>query len=234
MFKIYEERPGSKIICIVFDTQYELTSSFLRLQEFYECPDEEFRGKFFTHEQYMDYYATTHKGKFSYFEDWGGFNITDVAFKQFCALFLHNMWKKELMVINSINEFIAEKDIKGSFYIIAYHKEDKRENEFIEHECAHAFWYLNSEYKKEMQKLLERLQRVYPKALNSMKKKLMKMGYSETVMEDELQAYISTTNRVRLHKDFNMSKHIGFDELYFEISSFRSTFNLFWLPQSKQ
>ena len=74
-----------------FPNQYELT--MIRLQEFYESPYKNIRGKHFTLEQYMDAYAK-HKGNFTYCSDWNGFNIPSIVIQDFFIIF-HPIRDKE-------------------------------------------------------------------------------------------------------------------------------------------
>ncbi|HVY01919.1 MAG TPA: hypothetical protein VHA12_04110, partial [Candidatus Nanoarchaeia archaeon] len=66
------------IFHIQFSTRLLLTSTFLRFQEHYESP--KFRGKIFSLEEYKKWYISNspkgkETGKFTYYEDWSGFNI---------------------------------------------------------------------------------------------------------------------------------------------------------------
>ena len=57
-FKLYKPLKSQNIILAIFDTQYDLCSTLVRIQEFYESDSDKFRGKLFTLDEYMDYYAT--------------------------------------------------------------------------------------------------------------------------------------------------------------------------------
>ncbi len=79
-----------------FPNQYELASTFIRLQEFYESPYKEIKGKYFTSENFMDLYAKDQKdNKFTYFDDWNGFNIPGDIVLKFAQLFQNDLTKKE-------------------------------------------------------------------------------------------------------------------------------------------
>src|SRR5262245_26903475 len=79
--KIAKYKVADAIYLLVFETQYELASTFLRFQEHYESP--KFRKKIFSLEEFMDWYGQENKGKFSYFKDWAGFNIPSTEFEPF-------------------------------------------------------------------------------------------------------------------------------------------------------
>ena len=68
---ITKHKIADGIYLLRFETQYEVTSTFLRVQEHYESP--QFHGRIFTLEQYMDWYVAEN-GAFTYFQDWSGFN----------------------------------------------------------------------------------------------------------------------------------------------------------------
>ena len=65
---------------VSFPNQYLLAATFLRFQEHYESP--KFRGRIFDWEEFMDWYAEQ-KGKFSYLQDWSGFNLPSPVFEPF-------------------------------------------------------------------------------------------------------------------------------------------------------
>jgi hypothetical protein len=77
---ITKHKVAEGIYLLRFKTQYELTSTFLRVQEHYESP--QFHGRIFTLEQYMDWYVADN-GAFTYFQDWSGFNVPSTAFQPF-------------------------------------------------------------------------------------------------------------------------------------------------------
>ena len=69
-----------------FDTQHDLTSTFLRFQEHYESP--RFKGEVFTLDEFQDWYIKNspngiETGKFTYHTDWNGFNIPSHILKPF-------------------------------------------------------------------------------------------------------------------------------------------------------
>ena len=63
-------RLADGIYLVRFDSQYALASTFLRIQEHYESS--RFRGRVFSLEDYMDWYAGRF-GAFTYYQDWSGF-----------------------------------------------------------------------------------------------------------------------------------------------------------------
>ncbi len=61
----------------------------------------------------------------------------------------------------------------------------------LDHEIAHGLYYTNSEYKKEVGKIIKL---VKPSHYDKLKKKLVKMGYADNkkIINDEIQAFMST------------------------------------------
>lgn len=172
---------NSQILHIQFPNQYLLTSTMMRVQEFYESPNPKFRGKYFTHEQYMDWYAQTNKGSMSYFTDWSGFNIPGETFIKWWKDKRVQLSAKEQKLVNLV---FSNANIAEPFYLIATYKGGK--SSILDHEVMHALYYLNPDYKKAVNKLLANYN------LKSFYKVLASYGYTEKVFKDEAQAYILT------------------------------------------
>lgn len=187
---------------LVAPNRYELNATFMRLQEFYESPNPKFRGKAFTHEQYMDWYAYSQDkpqdydtARFSYFEDWSGFNVPgDVVCKFFQSdAFWLDMWKKERKLWELLAPTVSRHG--ESFYLIGTFAEDsgdtsrKDVEEIVAHETAHALWYLSPGYRKTSK---ERISQMDEGIVHQIYKKLNDIGYAKEVFADELQAYLST------------------------------------------
>jgi len=109
MFKIEEIKLN--IYHAEYDTLYNLTSSFMRLQEYYESPFKELKGKFFKHETFFDLYTNLNLNKeFTYFTDWCGFNIPGSTAINFYKLFKKDFWNKEKILFKSLKYTIGSKD----------------------------------------------------------------------------------------------------------------------------
>jgi len=169
------EKFGGGVYHIKFTTQYAASSTFMRLQEFYECPSSRIRGRFFTFDEFMDDYARRH-GNFTYCTDFAGFNVPDNVVFKFFAKF-KNLSVKEKRLKKFVEGIADEK-----FYLIGTYDVDS-----VNHEIAHALWYLLPEYKKEMKTLLSDCS-----IRKSMTRCLKSGGYADRFIDDEMQAYIST------------------------------------------
>jgi len=208
---------GPNIYHFIFPNQYELTSTFMRLQEFYESPLKEVRGKFFTHEEYMDIYAKEH-GSFSYLTDWNGMNVPGNIAAKWYRKFAYGgtyFFKKERRLIDLLIDAIYGFEDDGTkFYVIGTH--ELKGEDYIDHELCHAIYYLNPKFKKEMLKLVKNFERV-----DELKNSLTNLGYCEKVLDDEVQAYMATS------KCHYMRYQILFNAKKAEMEDFRKVFKQF-------
>lgn len=180
---------NNNIIHLHAETQYELCRTFLRPQEFYEGEFEEVKGNVFTLDTYMDLYAERH-GNFTYLSDWGGFNIPSNAYEEFLSRF--KLCEKERRMANLVNSHKP----KGRYYIIGTYGEGSA----LDHELAHAKYYLNDKYRKHVDYLTNDLPY---SAFLDIKVHLLNGGYCEDVLYDEIQAYIGTSSKAYLDKIHN-------------------------------
>lgn len=178
-------------------SQYEIASTFMRVQEFYESPYSEIRRTFFTHEQYMDIdaHGTARSADeaiiFGYFETWSGFNIPGDVFNQWVNIFSpRGLWQKEQQLVDSIYEHL--KDRTDQFYVIGTSAEEAN---VIDHELSHAWFYLDPKYKTKMLKLVKQLSKKHVKQLCE---HLAEEGYTPSVFDDEIVAYLSTSPMVEV------------------------------------
>ena len=165
-------------------SQYFLASTFMRVQEFYESPFENIRGKAFTVFEYMDTEARAN-GKFDYFTKWGGFNLPDFALKNFLKKQKVLYFDKEALKFLYIRLLV---NWKKPFYVIGTFKDKD-----INHELAHAFYYLSKEYRHQMDRLTEKMPQ---KTFRLLCEWFEENGYPKEVFWDELQAYLCTENEL--------------------------------------
>jgi hypothetical protein len=167
------------------------------MQEFYESP--KFRGKYFTLEQYMDYWSKEFgNGSFTYPAVWNGFNIPGNVIGQWMAMFKINeglnLREREKNILKQIEKLLKkekmnlmEEDIKR-VYVIGTNTEVD-DGLTLQHELAHAMYSLYPEYRERCKKILKSIPNAeYQKS----KGKLIAMGYCKKMVDDELQAYFST------------------------------------------
>lgn len=145
--------------------------ALIRFQEHYEGP--EHAGKIFTLGQYREWYARRF-GSFSYYSDWDAYNVPDSAFVEFIkGTFDPLSWFEQEIV-----EIVRYK--KPPYYLVA-----TGGAEGLEHETCHAIYYLNEEYRKEADKIINKSN------FKQLKEYLLEKGYREEVLNDECNAYTS-------------------------------------------
>ena len=163
-------RLASDIVLLRFESQYQLASPFLRIQEHYESS--RFRKRVFTLEQYMDWYASEY-GAFTYFEDWSGFNVPSTAFDPFLAGEFDPLLVKEVRLLRALRRQ------RRPFYVIGiYSDEDLR------HEIAHALFFTRPAYRNAVLTAMRRYD------TSALARRLMKAGYHREVVPDETHAYL--------------------------------------------
>jgi hypothetical protein len=168
-----------QIVHMKFDSQYFLASTFMRVQEFYESPYDNIRGQAFSLLDFMNTEAR-HRGTFEYFDRWIAFNFPDTALKSFLKK------QKVLYLENELLKFIYIKclvDWEKPFVVIGTSK-----NCDMNHELAHAFYYMSKYYKKKIENLIFQIDPVI--VLKLMKQLYDLGGYCADVLKDELQAYL--------------------------------------------
>jgi hypothetical protein len=177
-----------KIFLVGIENSYDLAMTFCRVQEFYESPYKEIKGKPFTITELQRIYSMRREdGCFTYPIDWAGYNVPSKA--------INNLYQSHL-VITDLNEydevfedivFHIENRLGSDkkYYVIG---SDPLSKVTIEHEVAHAFYYLHPSYKKAVDKITDKI----PSSLcNKIKNHLLELGYNEKVIKDEIQAYLS-------------------------------------------
>ena len=175
------------VYLLQIENSYDLAMSFCRIQEFYESPFEEIRGKNFTISELMRLYSMKFgDGMFTYPIDWAGFNVP-------CEAIWNCYYEYQLKDPNDYDEFIKTIDDKiqnetsSKYYLIGSQPKEKIT---IDHEVAHAFYYLDKKYKKEADNIVSL---IHESSLKKIKNHLLSIGYNDKVFKDEVQAYLSNT-----------------------------------------
>ena len=107
-----------------------------------------------------------------------------------------------------IDKFIRNYQQSDKYYLIGTLE---NADSVLNHELAHAYFYLYPKYKKEMLSLVDKLSKKTYRTTTSWFKDI---GYTEKVYKDELQAYISTD--LYFYKIYNVSKKLKakFDKVF--------------------
>lgn len=198
--KLYQLIPG--VYYVYYNNFFDMGMSFIRLQEYYESSSKNFFRKHFDVFEFMIYYTRkTKKNYFSYTDDYVGYNIPSWVIKDF----IKNLGKQENeypeldMNIFERNLFQHINKIKDKKYYLIAATEGK--DSALEHEIAHALYYTNEVYKKEMNLLIKTIPLKIKKQIFV---ELKKMEYDKSVFLDEIQAHMSTG----LTKDLSSIKNI--------------------------
>jgi len=177
-----------KVWLVTMDNSYDLAMTFCRVQEFYESPFKEIKGKYFNMTEFQRIYSMKFgDGIFTYPHDWAGFNVpSNAIFNCYCSE------HRPIIDFNNYDEVFWDivrqiSPASGGFkkyYLIGA---ETKANSTINHEVAHAFYYLYPKYKKAANELTDKISE---KSQNKVKKWLTAIGYSDKVFKDELQAYL--------------------------------------------
>ena len=172
---------------VTTDLPVDLGLLFLRAQEYYESGNPEFIGKQFTMMDYIRWYTLnmSDEKSFTYFTDYVGFNIPGNMLDDYLQTVIHDLTSYDL-VFARIIEGIKRLERNPKYYVIGALSKGLS---VVEHEISHAMFYLKPAYRETATKLVNELeQEVIDKIMIELKKE----GYSETVLFDEAQAYMST------------------------------------------
>jgi hypothetical protein len=175
MVAMKRTKVADAIFLVRFETQYGLASTFLRFQEHFES--RRFAGRIFTLEAFMDWYAAEH-GRFTYYEDWSGFNVPSAALAPFREGRFDPLLEKERRLLEL---FRHEPE---PFYVIGVTVESTRDE--LWHELAHALYFTNSSYRTAVKKAMA------DHETSALARRLYEAGYSKRVLPDEVHAYVLT------------------------------------------
>ena len=196
MLKIKQQPFNS--VWVTADTQTELGLTFMRFQEFYESPNPKFRNQPFTLGELRKWYSETY-GANTYHHDWTGFNIPSSVLKPFKDGLFDPLTDEEKYLLELF------KYRNDTFYIIG-----AQDAATLRHELSHALYANNQSYRNEIDITISK----YSKKLLKAKKYILSKGYSNTVINDELQAYITDNDDGFLQKNIDPKIINVFNTLY--------------------
>lgn len=173
--------PATNVFNVVVEDSYDLAMLFCRAQEFYESPNPEFREKHFSIWYYIKWYSQEYNG-FTYAQDWSGFNMPLESLERCYANgVVETPYDTQMMqILNSIREQKSE----GKAYVIGT---TDTNGTTLKHELCHAFYSVNAEYRKKAILLVESIDSKVKKQIT---KNLLVAGYTQEVVDDEIQAYL--------------------------------------------
>ena len=180
-----------KAIHFEFKSFYDMNMTFIRMQEFYECPSNKIKGKVFTLEEYMDWYAGKY-GDFDYLDTVVGMNLRKKVIEKFTELF-EDLRSREMWALEQIESFDLDQ-----YCVIA-----TRDKENLNHEIRHAFYATHPKYRREVNRIVSKFQ------LKKVKEWLKEMGYHKQCWNDEINAYLVTgLSGVYLNKEDHKARRL--------------------------
>lgn len=185
-------------VWISADSQKELGETFIRFQEYYESPSKKYRNKIFTLGDIKNYYSLQY-GADLYSELWIGFNFPSsvlLPFKQGLFDPLTSQEKELLELLKYRND---------DYYIIG-----AQNNSTLRHELSHAMYGYNHTYKKEIDNFIKKHYKQFAKV----SKNILKKGYDKSVLNDELQAYITDNDDEFIRNNLNPNIINGIISIY--------------------
>lgn len=203
--------PFDNCLLFEFKKQKDLALTFFRIQEYYESDNEEIRGVAFSLETFLEHHIDKN-GNLDYFNFWDGFNLPGHIIDEWESKIGSTMTQREIEFIKVIRENL---DTSRKYYVIGAIAKDKLT---IKHEIAHALYFMNEEYRNSADEITERFEKnktQYKKVV----KYLKSLNYSDTVMQDEVQAYMATQSKTSLVEDFDVDllKCLDFIKEYREL-----------------
>lgn len=177
MVQIKKVKLRKNVFLLLFKTPREASSTMLRFEEYYESP--RFGGKAFSFGEFRKWY-TKKRGKFTYYDDFTAFNLPSSVLKPFIDGKFNPLSEPEQQIIDMF------KGEKWKFYIIAvYNGIDKGT---LKHELAHALFYVDLTYKKQVLSLLKKFN------IQELKDEIYSANaYRKELLDDEAHACIVGT-----------------------------------------
>jgi hypothetical protein len=171
--RITRKQLADSVYLVLFETQYELAATFLRVQEHYES--KRFHGHVFSLEQYMDWYAGQY-GNFTYYEDWSGFNVPSSALQPFYRGEFDPLLEKEKRLLQ-----LFERE-QEPYYVIGLTKGGSKGD--LTHELAHALFFTDMAYREAAVAAIRQYD------TSALRRELTQLGYAKHVLQDEVHAYL--------------------------------------------
>lgn len=212
--QLFEMYP--KIFAVVIKDDRLRARVFMRYQEFYESDSDTFRGKGFKWKDFVKFYKEKTKNKiFTYHKDWAGYNIPCNSIESCISLIPDLNFYDLIMfsVVDTIRNIVGNDD----YYLIGIDQSNGDDPSLIYHEVAHGLWFSSPEYKYQQKNNIEDMN---PSVREQLSKKISGMGYGQNVIDDEIQAYLSTGvgDNMRRIKDIKQAQ-LPFKEVFDDYST---------------
>lgn len=169
-------------------TRHDVSMTFLRSQEYYESDNPDFKGRAFHLEDYMTWYASERgQGVFNYPQTFDGYNVSEkVITGALGSAQSINEWTIYDQAMRDVCSVIEDEFGIKDYYLIGSAAPCVMDSDVVRHEIAHGFYYLDENYKVEVDHLLNE----FGKEAAPIHQHLEMLGYSKDVWEDETQAYL--------------------------------------------
>lgn len=182
---------ADRIWAAVIPDDYLRCWTFLRCQEYYESTSPYFQNNRFTWEDYIKWYKSGSGPRggsevFTYANDWSGFNLPSEVIED-CISDIKDPGPYD-HIMDCMIKTIKQNE-SGNYYLLGIKTIDNIEDDLLNHELAHGMWYTDPKYKAEMESLLNRMTK---SSVKKVKQLIAEIGYAESVLSDEAQAYLST------------------------------------------
>lgn len=191
--------PIPRVFQAYFDSHEDLCMSFLRFQEFYESP--EFAGKVFSHAEFREWYianspAGKETGNFTYYDDWGGFNIPSYVLGPFYGGDFDPLTDLERNILQLFEDEVSK------FYVVDTSLESREED--VKHELSHGLYYVNDEYKESVDAVIASIFESDRERLGDF---IKSHGYGDDTLVDEMHAYLLASPHVFAHFNFDLNPY---------------------------
>lgn len=177
-----------KIILLTFKDAVYMCRTLVRFQEYAESPY--FYKKIFTRASYRRWFRRYHNDPTARYEDTvAGFNIPSWSFNAFYADKFNPLHSSEKAILDALRKY------EGRYYVIAVDGRDGNNN--LRHELAHAVYYIDSDYRNQVNAILREL----PKLKEARRHLILYENYHQLRTTDEVNSYLSAD-------DFVHARHI--------------------------
>lgn len=185
-------------VWISADSQKELGETFIRFQEYYESDNSSFRGQVFTLGLVKHYYSIQY-GADLYSDTWVGFNFPSSVLIPFKQGLFDPLTEYEQNLLDAI------KYRNDNFYIIG-----AQNKSILRHELCHAMYGYSIKYRTEIDRFIQKHYYKFKKV----SKYILDKGYTKSVLNDELQAYITDNDDVFILNNLDAQLIAGINKIY--------------------
>jgi len=196
-----------------FEKLYNLSMSFVRLQEYYD--DSMFHGRLLEIEDFIEEWSLRRgNGEFTYPENWNGYGVRGKNIMTWLSAVSgrSELRKEEEDLFNKLLKVHGSNDFTPVYLFGVCETEGIPERVAVtNHEIAHYLFYKNKRYKQKVKGVLSHFPgNVRLKFENILQKKY----YHRTTFVDEIQANIATSENGGLFDENKLKIHSKYGYLY--------------------